>query len=171
MIKMTDAEYLAKPIIEEQNFIIENDLIQVTSPSTRYAEARRHIKLCKKSLIALYTGVIKMARERNIKISFCRHYRREINKMWDDYERCYAAANTLFERILTQVKVVEERGLHYGTSDDVELSKLQDLCNEYNKNFWRSATIAKMGHIRYELERHQESMRFPDNSNIVAIYL
>jgi len=171
MVKISNAEYLAKPLLEDLNFIIDKDFMQITSASTRHAEARRHEKLSKTALLTLYSNVIKMARDRNLQIGFRNHYRREVNGMWDEYELCYETAYRLFEDILKQAKVVESRGLHYGTCDDIELEKLQNLCNEYNKNFWRSAVIFKMEAILSALEDMRENIQHSDINGLVGVYL
>jgi hypothetical protein len=65
----TDLEYLTKPLIEGAEFIVENNHVKITSPSTVYAETRRVLPIDKSDFTALYKSVLKIAKSKGVKIS------------------------------------------------------------------------------------------------------
>jgi len=166
-----DAEYLKKPFLEGLNITIDADYLRIASTATIHGEARLHKRFSKTELYALYMHVLRVAKEKNVKIGYRRHYRREMYGILVEYGRACTAADELFGKIITQAKVVEARGLHYGTRDDAELEKLQTLCGEYNKNFWRDAVISKMEAIYFDLEEMLNDIAHMDSNGQCTVYL
>jgi hypothetical protein len=147
-----DAKYLAKPLIEDAVFLIDENHIKITSPSTIYAETRRVIPICKDDFTALYKSVLKTAKEKKVKISYSRRIRRKSIDKWCEYIGACGEADALFYKVVEQAEVVQRRGLHYGTRDDFELVKLQWLCEDNRSYFYATSIVARVADDYFNLE-------------------
>jgi len=170
MIQVNDTEYLAKPLIPDTVFIIEEEHVSIRSPSTIHAAVQRHKPLYKNELLALYTQILQLAKERDVRISYTKHYRKKINTLWDEYESTCTLYDKLFYRIRSQAELIRSRGLHYGTRDDMELEKLQVLCAQYGKLFYGGSIVSQVMEVCQALERYQQDFGY-QGYEITQIYL
>jgi hypothetical protein len=61
-------------------------------------------------------------------------------------------ASSIFDQMLIQAKIVQDRGLHYGTTHDTELKKLEALESEHEKFFRRNEPIGRLFDLKGDLE-------------------
>lgn len=163
-------EYLLRPLIEGAVFTIENNYVRIASPSTIHAEARLVTILSKAKLLAMYKAILQKAKTQKVKISFAQHIRKQIHDRWEEYESCCAEAGILFAQIIEQAKVVQARGLHYGTVDDTELAELQKLCSKHSKFFYGASVISRIAEISFRLESIDHDLSASE-SRLDQIYL
>jgi len=170
MLNEKDIEYLSRPLIEGLVYIIENEHVKISSPHTIFAENRTIIPFMKDEILSMYKSVVQKAKSKGVKISYKQHMRKTIIERWSEYEISCDNAKILFKRIIEQVKIVQERGIHRGTRDDSELDKLHKLCNEYNKFYWRSSIISHISSIYYSLKNIERDLS-ASNSSLYKIYI
>jgi predicted acyltransferase (DUF342 family) len=169
MIK-TDMEYLERPLIEGQEFIITDELIKVTTPSTIHAHIRKIMLIERSEVNKLYTAVVKAAKERGVKIGYSYRIKRDIIGKYNEYLTAIGQAQSIFKQAVQQAKVVKERGLHNGTSDDMELRKLHEICWAFEKFGHRDSIVRKTADAYRRLEELHREMTIEGKQNI-KIYL
>lgn len=171
MRQLSENEYLSRPLIEETTFTIEDDHVKITSPSTIHVGVRRIIPVeSKKELLALYKRVFRKAKSQGSKISYQHHTRKLITERWDEYAEICMGAASLFRDIIEQAKIVQARGLHYGTRDDVELENLQKLCFQHEKNYCNDSIICEFSSAYNRLLNLEQDLSSL-NSPLEIIYL
>lgn len=166
----TDLDYLAQPLIEGAEFIIEDNHIKVTSPPTIHAETSRVLPINKSDFTALYKSVLKSAKSKGVKISYSRRIRRNSIDKWSEYTKACSEADELFDEIIKQAKVVQQRGLHYGTRDDYELTKLQRLCEDNRSYFYATSIVARVAEDYFMLKSISHRLE-KSNTEELMIYL
>ena len=165
-----DSEYLAKPLIEGAEFTIGDDYIKISSPSTIHAESRRVLPITKEEFTSLYKSVLRVAKFKKVKISYRRHIRRDSINKWEEYIGACRKARELFIAIIKQAIVVRERGLHYGTIDDYELGKLQNLCEENRSFFYAASIVSRVAEDYFKLKSISQGLE-KSGSEEMTIYL
>jgi ribosomal protein L14E/L6E/L27E len=161
IILKADSEYLSKPFIEGAEFIIEDNYIKITTPTTVHVETRRVSPLHYEEFTSLYKSVIRTAKYKKVKISYTRHIRRDLIDRWDEYITMWSKAHDLFNEIVRQAIIVRERGLHYGTIDDSELKKLQNLCEDNRSYFYGGSIISRIADDYFKLKSISQRLEKP----------
>ena len=168
---MTDSEYLAGELMTDAEFMVFNDFVKITTPSTIHVSEKRIKPLCKSAFKALYKEVLKIAKkEPRAKILYKRHISKETVGKWNEYENSLKEANELFDMIVKQAKVVQYRGLHYGTVYDEELKKLKDLCHCYSKLSYCGTIISAVTGDYFYLETTYKDLKHLE-PNVETIYV
>lgn len=137
-------EYLSRPLLEGVVYQISDDHVSICSRSTGFIDARMDAPLKKEDLLAQYSQVLRMAREKGAKISYTSHVRRIIRKDWKDYEAAFHRAQCLFRQLAAQARVIEQRGIHYGYRDDPELERLDKLNAQFQAYGNLNSVISRM---------------------------
>lgn len=167
---MTDQEYLSRPLLEDVTYYISKDLIKITRHSTDYIYVNRFTPLDIKALLNQYDEVRKLAKQKEVKISYQRHLRKTILEHQDKYKKDCQESQHLFERMTAVSKEILGRGLHYGTIDDPILKKLRDYQAKYTALFHRKRSILIISSVKSDLERIQNRLFMPDTQGL-TIYL
>ena len=170
MTKIPDSEYLARPLIEDVVFTIENDYVKIACPHTLFTESRRIEFIQRDEILSLYKSVLRKAKAKGVKIAYSQHIRRTVDERWLEYEVSCKRAGELFDLIIEQSKVIQSRGIHRGTTDDAELDKLAKFRNEHGEFSWRSSITSKITGIYHELRELERELVRTDNS-LYQIYL
>lgn len=157
-----DNSYLSKPLIPDTEFIIEDDRVKISTADTIYVHANLSPPIEKERVLALYKRVLALAKEKKISISYSSHIRRSIRERWGEYAAARASMKALFPQIITQSRVVKERGLHYGTTNDRELEKLQRLCWDYQRFHYGGSVVSLVSDILHRLECMAEDLSEPE---------
>lgn len=163
MPEQDDRSYLSKPLIPDTEFIIEDNKVKISCPSTLYAHVVLRPPIIKKEVLALYKRVLALAKEKKVSISYREHIHKTIRERWEEYVVASASMKALFAQIITQSRVVKERGLHYGTRDDVELEKLQRLCHQYENFYHGGSVVSLISSIQSLLEILMEDLTATDS--------
>jgi hypothetical protein len=158
MVRIKDDEYLARKLLDGVDYKIGNDSVYITSPHTSYAYEIRLAVLDEGDLLNRYKNILNLAKKQEVKISYKRSIRKTINERWAEYEADCKAANEIFDCIVSQAKTVQDRGLHSGTTDDVELDKLHQYRNAYSEFFWRNKIISIINGIDRSLQEMERDL-------------
>lgn len=144
-----DKEYLSKDLLPNVHYKISADCVSIYNEHTSWCNVIpvKHIK--RTDLDTLYEDVLGYVRlyKQKTKVSYKEHIRKQIETMYPVYKKEYDNAVKLYGRIIKQAKVVQERGIHYGCADDVELIQLTKLKEEYARIYWRSSAYSRILHI------------------------
>jgi hypothetical protein len=170
MKQITDLDYLAQPLIEGAAFVIEDNRIKITSPSTVHAETSRVLPINKSDFMTLYKSVLKIAKSKGVKISYSRRIRRNSIDKWGEYTKACNEADELFDEVIEQAKIVQQRGLYYGTRDDYELTKLQRLCEDNRSYFYATSIVARVAEDYFMLKSISQRLEKSDTEEL-TIYL
>lgn len=170
MHQVNDTEYLQRPLIENMVYIIEDDYVQIDCPHTGFAGGRRISHVDVDELLSLYRRVLHAAKEGNVKISYANHTKRKIVDHRAEYECRYEESQKLFDDFVAQAKIVRQRGIHLGCSDDTELDKLTALRNRHMEYGWRNSVISVISAIKSELEKFETDLS-DQNMRYDQIYL
>ena len=131
---ITDDEYLSKKLIEDTIYEIDNNSIKIENNHTCYIRCNRvQNNFTKNEILDLYKKVYQLAKNQNVSIARKNQYKKYIDESWEEYEKELKRYNDLFDNLITICKEVKNRGLHYGTSDDIVLKKASNIKNEYEK--------------------------------------
>jgi hypothetical protein len=155
-------KYLERPLIEGVIYTIEDDYVRISCPHTLFIETRRVMPIDIDTVKNLYKDVLLLARQYSVKISYANHFKKQIDQGWAEYERSCEEVGALFSEIITQAKVVQERGIHIGSIDDTELDKLTAMQNKHNEVFWRSSIVSRFSQIKRSMEQNVQSLSNPD---------
>ncbi len=151
-----DKEYLARPLLEGVKYVIDDNLVRVASEHTSFANNERiSLRFTKESLIELYDSVCKRAKAAKVTVSKKRKYRESIESDWERCEQELKNHNKLFDQLVEAFKIVKERGLHQGTSDDEALAKAIAIRNELETIYYRTSAYMKMYDIYTSLKMHE----------------
>lgn len=138
-----DEQYLKRPIIDA-TYIITPDKICIYTGHTCYVNVQRNNKFIKSQVMDRYSHLIKMAREKQFKISYTRHTKRELESIWAEYEKQCEVVDEIYIKMIKNYTILKSRGLHSGTSDDMYLQECNQLMYKYQTYFYRSAPIGKV---------------------------
>lgn len=144
-------EYLKRPLISDVNFYISDYMVRISCPHTLFVNAMLFTKYSKAELTQLYNEVCAKAKEDGVRISYNHHIHRTLQKQWVEYEITCQMANELFANLILQARVVAERGIHRGYSDDEQLDKLFACVSEYNACFERRSIMAHIEEMKNHL--------------------
>ena len=137
-MRISDTEYLSKPLIENVRYNITDNVIEVDTDSTSYCRMKRirYTNITEQELRKLYNEVVMLARSNKIKISFKKKTKELIYNNIVGYYENVKTANELFEQCKEVFQEVQKRGLHLGTLDDIVLEKGQSIKNKYGELFY-----------------------------------
>ena len=165
-----DVEYLARPLIEAIDYEISDEHVRIACPSTCFVGMRLNGKLEREPLLDSYRQILQMAKAQKVKISYSAHMKRTLTTEWDEYESSLAAQAALFRRLITQARVVEARGIHYGYSDDKEFSRLQDIASKLTAYGYGNSILSHISSIAGQLKSLQRDLtRTPDRYSMIAL--
>ena len=155
-------DYLAREPLTEVEFLIEDNHISISSPHTSYVNQYLNPPVEKQALLDLYAQILAVAKERKVRISYPRHIRKTIRERWQEYADNVEERDAIFQQMIWQARIVEQRGLHMGTSDDDELHNLAQLTWRFQKYGYLSGIIDKFSCIHRDLVHLLEE--FSDSS-------
>ena len=153
-VQVSDKEYLSRPLLEVDYIITENE-VNIHSVHTSYVNSTR---------------IQRIAKAKGVQIAYTNHYKRTINENWDRYREEFKYYNEVFDKMIAKFKVVEKRGIHQGTRDDIVLEEATKVSWEYGKCYYRTSSISRIHSIAKDLERHHRDLQYPD-CNYYKIYL
>lgn len=157
-----DKEYLARPELNVK-FEYNKSWIYIASEHTCYLRFEKMAKLNQKELLESYSAIIKMCREMGIKIKYGFKYKKFITENWQEYLTQYANYENHFNRLLSMLPELQERGLHQGTSDDMYLKEILEYSEKVNTFYYRNSITYQMRHIYHELGTIENDLIFEKN--------
>lgn len=166
-----DAVYLARPLREDIVFQISEESIDIRSSSTIFAHIQRHNGIQRRDhLLTQYQQVIRQAREKGVHITYTNRCRRTIEDGWADYHSAQQECAAIYEQLLRQARLIQQRGIHLRCIDDAELQKLHQLTNQY---LTVSRRMHRLDNLESFIADHLASLQNADPSDGVArtIYL
>lgn len=152
MNESLDREYLSRPLVEDVTFEIGPTRISIHSPHTIYIGVTLPKRYQRDRLLETYRRVLRAAKSKGIQVRYGRHFSRTIKDRWAEYEAACEEMESLFRRLIEQAKRVQTRGIHYGSVDDMELSRLQKLYSEFNPYTYGTNVTSIMASISYGLD-------------------
>lgn len=153
-----DVEYLSRPLIQSMNYEISGERVRIACPHTCFVDMRLNSRLEREPLLDSYRQILQMARAQNVKISYSNHMKRTLVTKWEEYESAITERAALFRHLVTQAQVVEARGIHYGCSDDKELSLLTEMRNRLIPYGYRDSIVSHISMISHRLETFHDNL-------------
>lgn len=138
-----DQQYLQRPTIEA-TYIITPDRICIYNGHTCFVNVERNKKHIKSEVFNKYSNLIQMAREKQFKVSYTWHTKRELERLWSNYEKECEKVDEIYIQMVKNYTILKSRGLHSGTSDDMYLKECSELMYKYETYFYRSTAIGKV---------------------------
>ena len=157
-----DKEYLARPELDVK-FEYNKSWIYIASEHTCYLRYEKMAKLNQKELLDSYSNVIKLCREMGIKIKYGFKYKKFITENWQEYLTQYVNYENHFNKLLPMLLVLQGRGLHKGTSDDIYLKSVLEQSEKINSFYFRNSILYQMRHIYHELGTIENDLIFERN--------
>lgn len=151
--KDLDKEYLHRMLIPDVMFKVTADQIRVYSNDTEWISCRRPQKLIQKDLLALYSAVVKKAKQKHIKLTYKYHHKKFILQNWLRYTNEYTYYNDVYALLLSKMEFLQARGIHYGCSDDAYLQECIKLNYKLREMYNATSYTSKMSAIKHELEQ------------------
>lgn len=161
MNESLDREYLSRPLVEDVTFEIGPTRISIHSPHTIYIGVTLPMRYQRDRLLETYRRVLRAAKAKGIRVRYGRHFSRTIKDRWAEYEAACEEMESLFRRLIEQAKRVQTRGIHYGSVDDMELSRLQKLNAEFQPCTYGTNAASIMASISYSLEELDRDLSRP----------
>lgn len=119
--------YLHKELIPNVEYVINDNKVQITSPSTNYINITRHKKISLDSILSMTNEMDKMRKaDKRIKVRGISTIRKRVKDAYKLYLIDWEVYNEAFNKCIVLAKQVEREGLHYGTSDDSVLKALNE---------------------------------------------
>ena len=147
MPDLSTLDYLDRPLVKDMSYTITDTRISIQCPHTSYLETRLFPRYEKKALLETYHRVLHTAKSKGVSISYQQHFKKTITGRWAEYEAACKEQEALFGQITAQAKVVQERGVHMGTCDDLELKKLQELDYRFQTYHYGTSVISAIGSV------------------------
>ena len=171
MNHITDSEYLSRPLIKDVTYLIDNDCVNIFSPNTCFVRQNLLSRIDVFGLLRMYQEIIQNAKAQGVSISYSMHIKKKLINQRSEYEKCHKEAFSLFRRMVEQAKVVRDRGIHIGCSDDRELDELHEMSNQYSRYFWRDSVLSKMNEYSRRLNDLQTSLaqQNPGHGKLIKI--
>ncbi len=166
---LSDDEYLKNPLLNNLTFRILNCYIKVETENTCFCNESRITEVDLDSVLKLYSNIYQMARMRHIVVGKTNRYKISILDNADKYKQEVQYYNNIFNQMIEQFLKVQERGIHYGCSDDVVLKEAIRLRNEYIKVYYRTSTYSKLNDIATKLQQIYNLLH--SDANIAKIIL
>ena len=155
-----DQEYLSRPALEDVQFLISERELCIRSEHTVYAQALAPEQvLDQRELLAQYRYVLKTAKERNIRISYTNHYHKRIRERWPSYKAAAGERDAVYQKMLEQAAMLQQRGIHLGCRDDVVLQGMYCLQERYREFYHSQNPCGEMTGIAGELKRLEKELR------------
>lgn len=150
---VSDVEYLNRECIPNVKYVLTEEQLRIANENTSFCDVQHADCISKDTLIEMYKRLIVLVRHNKdrVKLVYKQHLRKNIDLVYPQYKEEYARCENIYAQALKQARYVKKRGIHYGCSDDLELQKLTNLCNEYNKVYWRTSNRAELVRIRQKL--------------------
>ena len=162
-----DNEYLNREIIPCHYYIDDNRVL-IENEHTLYINAtRKYVSLSE--TLDLYKEVLKIAKQKGIKVSYSNHYKKQLTDLTDSYNELIESSHRIFDELVDVADIIENRKIHAGSCDDIRLNELSKIKHEYEKLFYHSATLGKILDIQYRLQDVHTDIKYSDNT--VKIYL
>jgi len=165
-----DVEYLSRPLIQDMHYEISDEHVRITCPNTCFVDVRLNGKLERESLLDRYRQVLQMAKAQKVKISYSNHMKRTLTTKWEEYESAVTERAALFRRLVTQARVVEARGIHYGCIDYKELSLMTEIRNQLTPYGYRNSILSCISRIAHQLETFQRDLLYdPQRCSMIVL--
>ena len=162
-----DNEYLNREIIP-CHYCIDNDKVLIDNEHTLYVnETRKYVSLSE--TLNLYKEVLKIAKQKGIKVSYSNHYKKQLTDLTALYNESIELSHRIFDKLVEVAYVIENRKIHLGSRDDIRLNELSKIKYEYEKLFYSSATLGRILNIQYQLQDIHSNITWSDN--MVKIFL
>lgn len=156
---MTDKEYLQRPLLEGLKFEITEDSIRIQTPCTSFFNNSRPQKFIQEDILEVYKNVLRLSKELNVKISYKNSYKKNLIALWPMYLEELKEYDVIFKELVEKVKVLEQRGIHSGCSDDAYLNECHKAGHKLNPYFYRTSTISKVREIYSDLLKLEEGLK------------
>jgi uncharacterized membrane-anchored protein YhcB (DUF1043 family) len=167
--EVKDKEYLQKELVPNVQYLINDDIVKVNSDNTNYCYINRPKEFIHGfDIMRLYKDVIKLAKQKNISISYKNKYKKIIEENYEQYTISYNQIQTLFKQIAEDFKEVQKRGIHYGTMDDYALSEAEDKRNKYGEFFYRNTAYSIINDIYRSLKKTLEDIEKSNDECFVS---
>jgi hypothetical protein len=164
------SEYLKRELIANVEYDINNDSIRIQNDNTDFVHINRVKPINKNELLLLYRQVNKLAKEKNISISRKNGYKKYITENWIEYENEIKYYNNLFNKAINKYKEVQQRGIHFGCSDDTVLNEAGNIKNQYIKMYYRNSICSHIHDIYNKLNELYEGFT-KYNKNYTKIFI
>ena len=147
---VNDNEYLARDLVDV-NFTITDELIDIKCPGTHFASVRKCKPIQLTDILEMYSRAITHTKQRGIKVIRNRKLDKQLIGMWDEYRDNCAEMLRLWECLSKQARLVEQRGIHMGYSDDAEYKLLDNIYSQIHKFSYRSTAFSRVNEIAHEI--------------------
>jgi hypothetical protein len=178
MEKSIDNEYLSRPLVNGVKYVINDNEISISSDNTIFTDIvnigldmsilKRSISNMRetKKLVKLSNGKITLKNTTKI-IKFMKEH-------FSEFIAQVAVYHTLFEQAKEIAKGVQERGIHVGCVDDVELNRLNEVTSIMERMNYigtpMSKFMAAFWTIKLNLENVKEEKKHNFRSDIRYFY-
>jgi hypothetical protein len=163
-------EYLKRELIPNVRYVINNDNIKIENDNTSWVNINRIKPFNKDDILSLYKQVNRLAKEKNVSVSWKNGYRKYITENWEKYQNELNYYNNLFNQTINKYKEVENRGIHCGYSDDKTLDKAGDIKNQYIKVYYGDSVYSHIHDIYNRLNELYEAFT-KYNKNYTKIFI
>ena len=165
-----DVEYLAGPLIKAMDYKISDEHVRITSPNTCFVDLRLGGRLEQEPLLDIYRQVLQMAKAQRVRISYSNHMKRTLTTKWEEYESSIAERGALFRHLIAQARVIEARGIHYGCSNDKELSRLMEIEEKLTSYGYGNSILPCISSIASQLESLKNDLTHdPNRYSMIAL--
>lgn len=156
---MTDKEYLSKDLLPGLKFVINKNVVYITSETTSFITYTRPIRLLQQDLLEVYSSVVKTAKLKGCGISYQNKYKKFITENWQVYLEQSNELDKIFDELIEKAKKIQKRGIHLGCSDDLVLKETTEFSWKLNPYFYRNSAISIMNSIYNELKRIDNQLK------------
>ena len=163
-----DKEYLKRELIPNIKYSITDNNICVCCDHTSYININRYKKIDINKLTNKRTKLIKLAKEKGVKISYKNKTKDRIKNYKDIYEKDYNRSAISYKQIKENWEHIRDiRGVHKGTSDDEFMNETSKLQNEYIALNYRNRAISIINELDYNLTKTLNNL----SDNTMMIFL
>ncbi len=98
------------------------------------------------------------------------HMKRTLTTKWEEYESSIAERGALFRHLIAQARVIEARGIHYGCSNDKELSRLMEIEEKLTSYGYGNSILPCISSIASQLESLKNDLTHdPNRYSMIAL--
>lgn len=145
--KKKEMEYLRRPEESTRVYVTDKEVIvgshsfrmgnpDVSDDTLPYISVKKLDRIVKEDILKLYSEVERLAKARNLQITYNMQYKRLIEENWDRYREEFKYFNELFDKERELGLQMKRRGLHRGFfSDDKVFREALGLSREYEKHY------------------------------------
>lgn len=136
-----------KELIEMKKVVINENEIYINSESTCFCQVKSRQVIDIKALTKKYNELVKLCKNKNIKVSYKNHFKKELAELKESYMQEVREWNNLFNTLASKWENKLNKGLYSGCVDDPEVNEMDKLDIKLQKMNVRSSAIFKVENI------------------------